>query len=302
MFVAHHVPLLNGRVSMLRSVFFLAAALIVAFPGGSVAEEVSVSPEEGPEKIRDNLFLLEEAYNQEPGVIQHIQFFMWNPQSSSWSYSFTDEWPVPTDRHQLSLTVPVLKPGEADAVALGDILLNYRLQVLGMGGAGWIAMAPRLSLVLPSGKYESGTGRGVLGLQLNLPVSIDLGRYFVAHLNAGLTVTPGARSPNGYAETALDTNAGVALAWTPLSWANVLVEFAHVSTEEIRDNKTSARDSMFIVNPGLRFAITFSSGLQIVPGVSAPLQFTSDGTEVSSLFYLSFEHPMWTAPAASSGT
>jgi len=45
----------------------LAAVLAFVMLGhsGVLAEE--------PKKIRDNSFLLEEAYNQEEGVIQHIQ-------------------------------------------------------------------------------------------------------------------------------------------------------------------------------------------------------------------------------------
>lgn len=41
---------------------------------------------EGVQKIRDNSFLLEAAYNQEAGVIQHIQAFQYmrdNPAFSS---------------------------------------------------------------------------------------------------------------------------------------------------------------------------------------------------------------------------
>jgi hypothetical protein len=275
--------------------YLIMAAVLVCTGGVARAE-----PDEKPERIRDNLFLLEEAYNQEPGVIQHIQSFMFNPQSKGWNYSFTEEWPVPTDRHQLSITVPALKPGEGGAAALGDMLLNYRLQAVGMGGEGWLAMAPRLSLVLPTGNYRTGAGRGALGLQLNLPTSIEMGSHFVTHLNAGMTVTPSARSPGGYTETAFDANAGLALVWQPLSWLNPLVEVAYLSTEEIRDDRTSSRSSMLIFNPGVRAAINFKSGLQIVPGVSAPMQILGRGTEFSVLAYLSFEHPAFnlTSPVA----
>ncbi len=271
------------------------AAVLVCTGGVARAE-----PQEKPEKIRDNLFLLEEAYNQEPGIIQHIQSFMVNPKSKAWNYSFTEEWPAPTDRHQLSITVPALQPGEGEggAAAIGDILLNYRLQALGLGGTGWLAMAPRLSLVLPTGDYRTGAGRGVLGLQLNLPMSIERGDHLVTHLNAGMTFTPGARSPGGYAETALDANAGLAVVWLRLSWLNPLIEIAYLSTEEIRDDRTSSRTSMFIVNPGIRTAINFRSGLQIVPGISAPTQFSARRRKFSVLAYLSFEHPVWNQPSS----
>ena len=62
--------------------------------------------------IQDNSFLVEEAYNQNSGVVQHINNFTryWN--SKDWVYTFTQEWPVPGDeRHQLSYTLPVQHAG-----------------------------------------------------------------------------------------------------------------------------------------------------------------------------------------------
>ena len=254
--------------------------------------------EDAPAKIRDNLFLLEEAYNQEPGVIQHIQSFVFEPKSKDWSYSFTEEWPAPTDRNQLSITVPALRIGtgaNAEA-AIGDVMLNYRVQAMGLGGVGRLAIAPRLSLTLPTGDYRTGAGRGALGVQLNLPVSLELGDHLVSHLNAGVTVTPAARAPGGYSQTAVDANAGLALVWLLAPWLNPLVEVVYLSGEEIRDDLTTARSSTVVINPGVRAAITFRNGLQIVPGLSAPIQLAETGVSFSVLAYLSFEHPLWDPP------
>src|SRR5665647_1793367 len=76
------------------------------------------------ERIEDNSFLIEEAYNQDPGVIQHISAFQYM-KDKTWLYTFTDEWPVPGRRHQLSTTIPVFNNG---ATGFGDIALNYRYQ------------------------------------------------------------------------------------------------------------------------------------------------------------------------------
>ena len=73
------------------------------------------------QRIEDNSFLLEEAYNQEAGVIQHISTFQYDLMRS-WNYSFTQEWPVPNQKHQLSFTIPVR---QSFSVGIGDILLNY---------------------------------------------------------------------------------------------------------------------------------------------------------------------------------
>src|SRR5689334_2047097 len=77
--------------------------------------------------IQDNSFLLEEAYNQNFGVVQHISSFarFWN--SKDWAYTFTQEWPVPGDaRHQFSYTLPYWHAGafQESGAGIGDILLN----------------------------------------------------------------------------------------------------------------------------------------------------------------------------------
>jgi hypothetical protein len=276
-------------------IFLTAAGLPAQSATSPPDSEESRTAEETEGKIQDNLFLMEEAYNQEPGVIQHIQSFLFDPESDDWDYTFTEEWPVPTDLHQLSITVPVSRRAADDFASAGDILLNYRYQAARYAPGRSVAFAPRFSLVLPTGSYREGTGRGVPGYQLGFPVSIELGSRFVTHLNAGFTVTPGAKSPAArHEETSFDTNAGLAVVWLPREWANGLIEFVHTSTEEIRDDGTAARTTEFTVNPGIRLALTLSSGLQIVPGLSVPVSFEEGESTVSLLTYLSLEHPLWT--------
>lgn len=248
------------------------------------------------ERIRDNLFLLEEAYNQEPGVIQHISVFQAVPRTREWSYSFTEEWPVPTDLHQWSVTLNVVGVPADGSASFGDLLLNYRIQALGLGGTGAVAMAPRLSLVLPAGSVRQGTGRGAIGIQFNLPVSIEMGRFFVAHLNAGGTVTPSAHAPQGRTETALDVAGGIAVVAQPVWWMNPLVEVLYLNEEELTADG-SRRAGSLIVNPGLRVAMDVpGTGLQIVPGIGAPMSVWPRGDfTVGVIGYLSFEHPAFSA-------
>ncbi len=248
------------------------------------------------ERIRDNLFLLEEAYNQEPGVIQHISVFQAAPRTREWSYSFTEEWPVLTDLHQLSVTLNVSGLPAGGSASFGDLLVNYRLQALGLGGVGAVAMAPRLSLVLPTGSVSRGTGRGAIGVQVALPISIEMGRYFVTHLNAGVTVTPSAHAPGGRTETALDTAAGAAVVWQPTPWVNPLVEVAYLNAKELTATG-SRRAGSLVVNPGVRVAVDVpGTGLQIVPGVGTPIRaWPGRQREVGVIGYLSFEHPAFTA-------
>ncbi len=95
----------------------LFASILIPLLAASAFAQQSAKP------IQDNSFLLEEAYNQEKGVIQHISAFQ-RLRGGNWIYTFTEEWPVTSQRHQLSITLPVL--GLDSRRGLGDIALNYR--------------------------------------------------------------------------------------------------------------------------------------------------------------------------------
>jgi hypothetical protein len=73
--------------------------------------------------IQDNSFLIEEAYNQEAGVVQHITNL--RRQNGQWQFSFSQEWPVFSQTHQFSYSVPY---NFGSNRGVGDITLNYRYQ------------------------------------------------------------------------------------------------------------------------------------------------------------------------------
>lgn len=266
----------------------------LALSGPLLLSSVALAEEPGAKKIRDNVFILEEAYNQEPGVIQHIQSFTLSPRDKTWVYSFTEEWPVPTDLHQASVTVPVLKPDEDLDAGIGDVALNYRYQLVGVGGKGALAVAPRLSLVLPTGSADEGRGRGGVGVQLNLPLSLELGDHFVMHPNAGGTMTPSAKSPTGERTTAFDAAGGIAFVALVLPWFNPMLEVAYFGSQEVDLGGSKSWKHEGVLSPAVRFAIDFDSGLQIVPGIAAPVRVSEDDTEYTVLGYLSLEHPAFT--------
>jgi hypothetical protein len=256
----------------------LASAVLAGLPPAATAA-----------KIMDNSFLLEEAYNQEDGVIQHISSFQNFRQAKKWVYTFTQEWPVPSQKHQLSYTVPV---NHANGItAGGDSALNYRYQLIFKDG---LALAPRASLLLPTGNYEKSYGAGSAGLQVNLPLSVDLSEKWVTHWNWGYTYTPAQRSPsNGAQAETLGTNAGMSLIWLLHPNFNLMLENAWNSGQTVNPDGSKPRAETFYLSPGARGAINFKSGLQIVPGVAVPLGLGASGEETAVLGYLSFEHPLW---------
>ena len=238
--------------------------------------------------IRDNSFLLEEAYNQEPGVIQHIQAFQYF-KDDSWSYSFTEEWPVPRETHQLSVTVPVNHlESDGSATGVGDLLLNYRYQLLLHDP---VALAPRLSLVFPTGDNNKGLGDDSFGVQVNLPLSFELGRSWVTHWNLGVTHLPDARGPSGVRKDTTAINYGASAIYLPSASANLLLELVGSSDESIQGDGFVRREESLFINPGVRFAVNHSSGLQIVPGIGVPIGLGPSEGEYGVFMYLSFEHP-----------
>lgn len=233
--------------------------------------------------IQDNSFFLEEAYNQERRVVQHISALE-SVEGGDWFYNFTQEWPAFGQKHQLSVTVPLQDHG------LGDVALNYRYQLIGSGEEP-IAFSPRVSLLLPSGDEEKGNGSGAPGIQLNLPLSAVLGSAFVTHWNAGATWTPSSRNEFREEAATRAVNLGASAIWLVRPTLNFLVETVWESAEEVVGPGRTDRSSSAFVVPGLRWAHNLESGLQIVPGIAVPLGIGSSAGERSIFLYLSFEHP-----------
>jgi len=136
--------------------------------------------------IQDNSFFIEEAYNQEPGVVQHILNVPidFTNGSREIAPSFTQEWPVFSQTHQFSYTIPYVFT--EDDNGMEDILFNYRLQAF-MEDKYTPAFAPRLSLVLPTGDSDKGFGTGVMGYEFNLPFSKIVSDRWTLHFNAGMS-------------------------------------------------------------------------------------------------------------------
>jgi hypothetical protein len=262
----------------------LAALLILWSVITAFAERSSA---QDTKSIQDNSFLIEEAYNQERGVVQHINTFQ-RLRSGNWAYTFTQEWPVPDLKHQFSYTLPIL--GLEDDSGVGDISLNYRYQLIGDGDAT-VASAPRFSLVFPTGDEKKGLGAGGIGFQFNLPVSIVVHPKLATHWNAGMTFTPSAKNADGVKDTKTDFNLGQSFIWLAHQNFNVLLEtvWNSVQTIESRDEKT--RTSSLFISPGVRWAHNFKNGLQIVPGIAFPIGIGPSSGEYGVFFYLSFEHP-----------
>lgn len=275
--------------------FSLMARAIVLI--GLLFQPVSVLCQDAA-PIKDNSFLIEEAYNQEAGVVQWIttvQYF--STPSESWGLALTQEFPLHGLRHQLSWTVP-LETNEYDEFGWGRVALHYRFQL--EDGSTGTACAPRVSVLLPTNKvYSIGTEK--IELQVNLPVSIELTEKVVLHLNAGATYSPGNAVNWWISEEPIEDqiflsySAGASFVWLAHPNANLLLEVLHSSFEEFvhrpLDGFDVGRFDETVVNPGIRFAINKPFG-QFVPGIGMPIRMTEGETDIGIFGYLSFEHSL----------
>ncbi len=267
--------------------------LLVAglFTFGSLALGQDPDEQAAPAPIADNSFLIEEAYNQEYGVVQHIQSFtrMW--ESGDYVYSFTQEWPFnPAPRHQLSYTI---LGSHAEGVAgsgfgIGDIALNYRYQVLQNDE---LAFAPRFSVLLPTGDPRYGRGAGGVGVQFNLPLSLTHSKKLVTHWNLGGTIIPGAENEAGDSAGSYGYHAGQSFIYLARQNFNLMLETVFNSTESVLSPGQTQRENSIFVNPGVRWAWNLKNGMQIVPGIGVPVGLGPSQDEAGLIFYLSIEHP-----------
>lgn len=264
--------------------------------------------EKPPQHIRDNSFLIEEAYNQGPDEIQHIFSWVhfWKRERGvtvrEFQHAYTPEIPIFTQTHQFSFQTQFLHNYErvdgapsVEEGGFGDLLINYRVQLFVEDEHENLpSVAPRVSVFLPTGDRSRGLGTGEVGYQCNLPISKQV-EPFAFHFNAGLTYFPkvtvpladGSDSPQ---RDLVGCNLGVSAIYLLSYDFNFMLEavaFFDQSLDELggRDHTTEV-----ILNPGFRWAVFTGEDVQWVLGVGVPIGLTRDAPDVGVFGYMSVEH------------
>jgi Putative MetA-pathway of phenol degradation len=283
-------PQFSALSTKSKSPAFVAIArlLVVAGPVAPVA--TSIASEPLAKGIQDNSFFVEEAYNQEPGVVQHILNVPidFTNGSREIAPSFTQEWPVFSQTHQFSYTIPYVFTEDDNGVA--DMRLNYRLQAL-TEGEHTPAFAPRFSLVLPTGDRDKGLGTGVVGYETNLPFSKIVSDRWTLNFNAGMSVFPNARDHH-----LTNYNLGASAIFAVSRDLNLMLETVAGWNEDIAEGvlspeATTNRSTTALISPGARYAFNLPNDAQLVIGLGLPIGLTSDSPDWGLFFYCSFEHP-----------
>jgi hypothetical protein len=280
-------------------IYEMMTALVICLTAASL---VAAQRERPIDVLEDNSFLIEEAYNQEPGVVQHMFTAHFNNDSRrrGWEFSFTQEWSIVSQNHQFSYTIPSYQMVENGARqhGVGDLLLSYRYQLLEEDEAK-PALAPRFSLILPSGSRKRGTGDGVVGYEWQLPFSKKVTGEFALHANFGLTYLPDVRAPlssgGGLSSkhSLVSYNLAASAIYAVLPRLHLLLEWLGDFEESIDDNGKPERSFRPVLSPGLRAAIIDKPMLQIVAGAAAPIGLKRKAENYGAFLYLSIEHDLF---------
>lgn len=262
---------------------------------------VFAAEQEPIDVIEDNSFLVEEAYNQEPGVVQHIfnAVYTNDARRHGWQFSFTQEWPAYGLDHQLSYTIPsfhLVDDGDRQN-GIGDVLLNYRYQAL-EEGPGKPAFAPRFSLILPTGSRNRGTGNGVVGYQWSLPLSKKVASRLALHANLGLTYLPHVQTPLSSGQLSpkrslVSYNLGGSVIFAILPRLHAMLEWIGNFEDSIDDAGRALHTFKPVISPGFRTAVVNEEELQIVVGAAAPIGLNRHSDNLGAFLYFSIEHKLF---------
>jgi DtxR family Mn-dependent transcriptional regulator len=271
----------------------IARAVLLVLGGVAVAAaQTAQTPPPAPQppstasrpfEIMDNSFFVEEAFNQEANIFQNI--FGFAHIGGGWQATFTQEWPLGDETHQLSYTVPF--SGGDGSSGLNDVMLNYRFQALRESDSR-PAFAPRASLVLPTGDEDEGLGNGSLGVQVNLPVSKQVEDLYF-HVNAGLTWLAGVNAGGNEVSLTTPHLAGSAI-WRARPMIHLMIEGVLDWPEAVTGPLTTSRETRFTLAPGVRAGWNYGDR-QLVVGVAMPAVFGDADTDAGIFGYFSYELP-----------
>lgn len=245
--------------------------------------------------IQDNSFLLEEAYNQGPGEVQHIATGFYNVDKlggrddETWEVAFTQEWPVFSRTHQIAYTIPyIFARGEGGSDSgLGDMEVQYRYQAL-FDETHWRALAPSFSLILPTGDEDDGFGDGTVGYSVGVPFSTAVGDKWFVHFNAAATWLPDAGS--GPERDLIHYDLGASAIFAAAPTTHLLLEWLGSWEHEAEPGEPREREFSSIISPGIRKAFDFAGDKQLVLGLAAPIGLTGSAADYGIFLYVSFEH------------
>ncbi len=234
--------------------------------------------------LRDNSFFIEEAFNQEPGKVQtKFRFFRVEEDTE---LLVDQEWPLGSQRHQLSFTLPFRVDPEEELFRLTDVRLTYSLQAQ-EEDAVRPAFTPRLTAILPTAREEDEEGQGNPGIELLLPFSKQVGGVYL-HANAGTVHRFGVDAGRGEERLLFTPFVGGSAVVQVTPALDLLLETRADFQAQVTGEGGTERETEWLLNPGVRFGGELG-GNQLVAGAAAPLGLAGSLRDVGWFGYISYE-------------
>lgn len=265
-----------------RALGLMAGLLLIASPSFPQSLASGSAPTAAADFIIDNSFLVEEAVNQDPGVIQTTLNWV-RSGDGDWESAVGQDWPLASHRHQFSWSLPW--NGGQLPLSVGQAVVSYRYQISDVSKET-LGIGARVSAILPTDR--DGEEHGV-GLQAAVPVTAEWRRLHL-HANAGVTWTRQRSSEHPQRTSLVSPYFAGSVIWPTASMFQVMLEDV-VEFEAFLDaGARRRRNTTMTISPGLRGAFNVGRN-QIVVGAAVPVDATTDGQSVSVLGYFSFEGP-----------
>jgi hypothetical protein len=285
-------------MSQRKYVFAFWLAVLILF-SSVTARAAEPRPIDG---FSDHSFLLEEAYNQERGEVQHTLRAVYSRdlRLRGWSFNFEQESWLFTENHQVAFNIPFyhLREDGEKQLGVGDIQIEYRYQLTDER-PNVPAVAPGFGLILPTGNRDKGTGNGVVGYEWSVAASKKVASRLAVHANFGLTYLPKVRVPldadqrRSPKRSLVSYDVGASAVFALLSDIHMLLEWVGEFEEEINDKGRRKRDFKAILSPGIRATLVNEDRLQSVVGVGIPIGVTGPAENYGVFLYLSLEHKLF---------
>lgn len=232
-----------------------------------------------PMSIEDNSFLLEEAFNQSPGIIQYTASAKFHHGTAALNFEF--ELPIRGESHQLSFSIPA-KVFQSNT-GMEDLVFSYR--PLLSGRQRWLMLTPKISVILPTGNFAHGLGNGTFGLEWNIAMTKRISRKLISHINAGSSYSLCDTQLEILEKRLQSRFAGMSVIFAVARRFDLLAEV--IAADEVSAPVKSHLS--LIGNPGFRLLLNIN-GFAVVPGMSTPIEILSGRPRLSQvLFYLSIE-------------
>lgn len=241
--------------------------------------------------LQSNGLLVETAYHQEAGEVQHSVSFA-RSSREGWASVVSQEWPVFSEKHQVSFSLPAdvfIKRADGNRGA-GDLALEYSYFLIG-DNKSKVTVSPGIGFSVPTGSVVKGLGAGGAGASAKLPVSVMLTRRFASNSTVELRYMSRARNAEGDRFRLWNYEVGQSFVWFARPKFNVLVEGVWGRSKAANSDGFREIENEVFVSPGVRWAHVFHNGLSIIPGVAVPIGVGPSQGDHRIFFYLAIEHP-----------